>query len=166
MPARNHTYDAERGNVGLDELLELNYEEPRMTPLEWMMSGDTGTSSKTILSVMEGIQIERPDVPHDPADFGRCHRLLEAFPVYRYRMNEVAEKYPAWVGLVREWDKLTDMYVASKASGQWEAPSLYDAMQLLIDEGRIADGWTRTGPGSWSRGENRSVSIGKERIEF
>lgn len=140
-----------------------------MTPLEWMMAGKTGTSSKTILHVMEGTPPPNcgPDVPYDPADFGRCHGLLEAIPAYRARLHEVAEKYPAWVGLVREWDKLTAMYVASKASGKWEAPSLYDAMQPLIDEGRIADGWVKTGPGSWERGTRRSVRMGANaRVEF
>lgn len=131
-----------------------------MTPLEWMMAGDTGTSSKTILSVMEGIQIERPDVPYDPADFGRCHRLLEAFPSYRARLGEVAAMYPAWVGLVREWDALTEMYCVARNTGAERADGLYERMQSLIDEGRRADGWTESAPGCWSRGERRSVQIG------
>lgn len=139
-----------------------------MTPLEWMMAGKTGVSSKTILHVMEGTPPPSmgPDTPHDPADFGRCHGLLEAIPEYRARLGEVAEKYPAWVGLVREWNKLTAMYVESKASGNWESPSLYDAMQPLIDEGRIADGWTRTGCG-WSRDAKKIIRMGdRASIEF
>jgi hypothetical protein len=138
-----------------------------MTPLEWMMGDDTGTSSKTIMHVMEGTPPPRSaDVPSDPSDFGRCHRLLEAFPAYRARLHEVAEKYPEWVGLVREWDKLTAMYVKSKASGNWKSPSMYDAMQVLIDEGRIAAGWVNTSPGCWSRGASKSVKFGDARIEF
>ena len=139
-----------------------------MTPLEWMMAGKTGVSSKTILHVMEGTPPPRfgASVPCDPSDFGRCHGLLEAIPAYRARLHEVAEKYPEWVGLVREWSKLTDMYAASTASGNWKASSMYDAMQVLIDEGRIAAGWVKTSPGCWSRGESKSVKFGDARIEF
>ena len=132
-----------------------------MTPLEWMMSGDTGISSTTIMHVMEGTRApDWVDVPHDPADFGRCYRLLEAFPQYAARLPEVAEKYPAWVGLVREWAALTEMYCVARNTGAEHARDLYQRMQELIDEGRRADGWTENAPGCWSRGERRSVQIG------
>lgn len=139
-----------------------------MTPLEWMMAGDTGTSSKTILSVMEGTPPPSyADVPHDPSDFGRCHRLLEAFPHYRGRLGEVAEKYPAWTALVREWDNLTALYVETLKGGDKRSTRLYDAMRPLIDEGRRADGWTETHPGCWQRGDSRSVRFGANaRVEF
>lgn len=115
-----------------------------ITPLDWMMSGDTGVSSKTIMHVMEGCKPPGfgADVPHDWADFGRCHRLLEAFPSYRERLHEMAGHYPMWGPLVREWGRLTEMYL-NKDEG------LYEAMRALIDEGRLAAGWTKTGPGSW-----------------
>lgn len=115
-----------------------------ITPLDWMMSGETGVSSKTIMHVMEGCKPPRfgADVPHDWADFGRCHRLLEAFPSYRERLHEMAFHYPMWGPLVREWGRLTEMYL-NKEEG------LYEAMRALIEEGRLAAGWTKTGPGSW-----------------
>lgn len=118
-----------------------------MTPIEWLIAGKTGKSSETILHVLEGTPPPRfgPSVPHDPADFGRCQNLLEEFPVYRSRLQEVADRYPAWVGLVRDWGKLTALFEERRDS------DLYDAMQRLIDEGRIADGWVKTGPLSWSR---------------
>ena len=132
-----------------------------MTPLEWMMAGDIGVSSKTILHVMERTPPPgHVDVPYDPGDFGRCHRLLEAFPSYRARLGEVAAMYPAWVGLVREWDALTEMYCVARNTGAERADGLYERMQSLIDEGRRADGWTENAPGCWSRGERRSVQIG------
>lgn len=134
-----------------------------MTPLEWLMAGNTGISSKTILHVMEGTSPPSfgVDVPYDPADFGRCHELLEAIPAYRQRLGEVARKYPAWIGLVREWDQLTAMYLEAKASGKRDAPALYDAMQALIDEGRMADGWIQTGRGCWTRGDGSAVQVGE-----
>jgi hypothetical protein len=117
-----------------------------MEPMDWIMGDDTGTSSKVIFSVMMGT---RPpsfaDVPLDPDDFGRCFRLLCHFPIWRYRLDEVVERFPAWVGLVREWDKLTELYRAKKNH------ELYDLMQTLRDEGMLADGWTQRGKGSWSK---------------
>ena len=83
-----------------------------MTPIEWLLGDDTGTSSQTILAVMTGSKIECVDVPLDRADFGRCHRLLVHFPEWRARLPEVANRYPEWAPLVRDWDALTALYLA------------------------------------------------------
>lgn len=119
-----------------------------MTPLEWSMGRHTGISSLTIMHVMEDTPTIDVGVPRDPADFGRCHRLLQAFPGYRKRMHEVADKYPRWIGLVREWDNLTAMFEAHQND------LLYDTMAVLIDEGLAADGWVRTKPGIWIKGQH------------
>ena len=127
-----------------------------MNQLDWLMSDDTGVSSKTIMHVMEGCAPPSfgVDVPHDRSDFGRCHRLLEAFPSYRDRMREVADRYPMWGPLVREWGRLTQLFLSRDAS-------LYPAMRELIDEGRIAAGWTKTGPGSWQGPQKQQeITIG------
>lgn len=98
------------------------------------MSGDTGTSSKTIAHVMLGVRAPRygPDVPYDPGDFGRCYRLLKLFPLWELRLPEVAEAYPAWSGLVREWSRLSALYEEELPSGK--APRLYARMQELRKE--------------------------------
>ncbi len=127
-----------------------------MTPLDWMMAGDTGVSSKTIMHVMEGTKPPSfgADVPYDSSDFGRCHRLLEAFPSYRVRLAEMVHHYKEWGPLVREWDRLTALYL-SKDDG------MYEAMRELIEEGRIAAGWKKTGPGSWQGPKKQQeISIG------
>lgn len=121
-----------------------------MTPIDWLMSDDTGTSSKTICAVITGSSMNYPDVPHDPSDFGRCHRLLSLFPEWRPRLHEVAEKYPMWGPMVAAWDELTALYREESEDGAKAAPKLYARMRELIDEGRIAAGWKQTGPGSWS----------------
>ena len=90
-------------------------------------------------------------VPRDRGDFGRCHRLLQAFPHYRERLPEVAAKYPMWVGLVREWDNLTGMFEAGKTT------SLHNAIEDLVVEGRIADGQVPyRSPGCWVNKEGRA----------
>lgn len=89
----------------------------------------------------------RPDIPYDPGDFGRCYRLLQHFPEWHTRLPEVAAKYPVWGPMVKAWDELTALYEEEKQSGK--APKLYKRMKELIEAGRLAAGWKKTGPCSW-----------------
>ena len=119
-----------------------------MTPEEWIIGGDTGVSSKTIWAVMMGVVPDNPapftfSVPLDPSDFGRCFRLLEQIPEWRDRLNEVAETFPEWGPMVREWAKMTHLYRRSI--------ELYDLMQDLKHEGMRNTGWVEVGPGSWKK---------------
>jgi len=125
-----------------------------MTPNEWIVGDDTGISSKTIWAVMMNSVPENPnpyrfDVPKDPSDFGRCYRLLIWFPEWRERLGEVAEKFPAWGPLVRKWDRMTELYLRDLKTGK--SSELYDLMRVLVDEGRLEDGWKKTGPCSWEK---------------
>lgn len=119
----------------------------------WILGYNVGTSSKTIWAVMMGAVAGREpwhqfDVPHDPDDFSRCYMLLVFLSEWRDRLPEVATIFPKWVGFVREWNKLTQMYVELN-EGNWS--EMHDFMRLLEDEGLLADGWLKTGPGSWKR---------------
>ena len=79
--------------------------------IEWLMSDDTGTSSKLIFRVMVGI--ERRVLcfsPSDGDDFGRCYRLLKVFPEWKSRLTEVSEQFPNWKNLVEKWDELEKAY--------------------------------------------------------
>jgi hypothetical protein len=107
------------------------HQKPAKTPDEWAGSRDVGVSSATIWSVMTGrpsFYSDNYDAPYDPDDFGRCYRLLKLFPDWRKRMPEVAAKYPIWKGLVREWDRLTEMFENPKGR------ELYDLIQKLRKE--------------------------------
>lgn len=95
----------------------------------WLKNGDTGTSSLTIWRTLMGETPEDADVPHDPADFGRCYRLLKVMPSWRARLPEVAAKYPAWKRLVEAWDELTALFDEEAPSGT--CPKLYARMQAL-----------------------------------
>ncbi|HMI93818.1 MAG TPA: hypothetical protein VK509_20735 [Polyangiales bacterium] len=110
----------------------LGRDEPSPEDI-WLAGGDTGRSSKTIWKVMTGGAVGSPDwrpgIPLDPADFGRCHRLLEQFPAWRARLPEVAAKHPEWTRLVEAWDELSALYVEEYPTGR--APKLYARMQEL-----------------------------------
>ncbi len=95
----------------------------------WLDNGDTGISSKTIWGALMKSSFDYEDVPHDPADFGRCYRLLKVMPEWRARLPEVAALHPEWKPFVDAWDELTTLYEAELPNGT--APKLYQRMQEL-----------------------------------
>lgn len=140
-----------------------------MTPIDWLLSCDTGVSSKTICAVMTGSKIVGsfgPDVPHDPSDFGRCYRLLALFPEWLERLPEVAEQFPMWGPMVEAWGELTALYEEETKNASGNAPKLYKRMQELIDDGRIAAGWTKTGPGRWQGPKTSVIDLGGASLRF
>ena len=108
----------------------------------WLRGPDTGIASRAIVDAIVGhgavydapAREMRRDPPSDPADFGRCHRLLTRFPELRPRLGEVAENHPAWAPFVREWDRMTALYEREEPTGS--APELFALMQALAKEGR------------------------------
>lgn len=130
---------------------EARRKEAALSPETWITGPDTGVSSMTIWSVMTGQPMPDrscgPNVPHDPDDFGRCYRLLQAFPSWRERLPEVAARYPKWGPMVREWDRMTALYEEELATGA--PPKLYDLMHQLEGEGFVAMGCEK--PTGWDR---------------
>lgn len=132
-----------------------------MTPMDWILGGDTGVSSKTIFAVMVGRRMDGallPNVPFDADDFGRCYRLLKAFPEWRERLPEVAERHPEWSALVGAWAELEAMYEGFCAQDGGYRWSQFDNLAIeamgrrirsLVDEGRLAAGWERVGDCGW-----------------
>lgn len=103
------------------------------TPEAWWSGPDTGTSSKTMWCVMMHVSFSRlapcgPSDPMDPADFGRCYRLLKLFPEWRVRIGEMA-MVDGWRGLAGAWGELEALYEEELPSG--EAPKLYRRMKEL-----------------------------------
>jgi hypothetical protein len=99
----------------------------------WIAGDDTGTSSKTIWAVMMGVadpECNRYDVPYDPADFGRCVRLLNRVPEWRGRLGEVAAIFPRWQPLVDAWEELETLYEEEFPTGK--APRLYERIQGMV----------------------------------
>lgn len=132
----------------------------------WIVGHDTGTSSKTIWSVMQGVEPDYASPPSDPSDFGRCYRLLKLIPEWRPMLGAVAGKYPEWTALVAAWDELTALYEDELVNGERNkhgermATKTYERMKVLIDEGRVAAGWKKTGPGSWEGPRQRVTKVG------
>lgn len=113
--------------------------------LEWLMSDDTGMSSQTIFSVMTRTKSRLPyGTPLDADDFGRCHRLLNKFPEWRERLNEVALLLPEWGPLVREWSRLTELYLKGAERDEDWNEEFYAVIAPLITESRKARDFYRT----------------------
>jgi len=110
---------------------------------EWIWGNDTGLSSRYLVEQLTGHRAltdgwqRHVQYPHDPADFGRCERLLRRFPVLRLRMGELT--HPVWVAFVAHWDEIVQTIEAEvprafedrRAEGR--APRGYALMRSVID---------------------------------
>jgi len=111
------------------------YKEPLTnTPQKWLRGRDTGISSCTIYAVMMNQSMDDYNIPHDPDDFGRCYRLLQLFPEWTKRLDEVASRFPIWRPFVREWDKLTEMFATGFDATGSDGGVMYRFMQQLEKE--------------------------------
>lgn len=102
--------------------------------LAWMLGGDTGVSSETIVRVAAGIEPgedDNFDAPYDPSDFGRCYRLLRKFPELNKKLPLVAKKCKAFAPLVANWDELVALWEEESNNGTGRAPKLYARMKEL-----------------------------------
>ena len=114
---------------------EQTYEEPKIDmsrelldrAYQWVAIGETGLSSKTmwnrLMSVERGYPIHHP---HDPDDFSRCYKLLEAIPEWKSQISKLKTLSPVWDRLVDNWNELTDMFEKKDSS-------MYKFMRKLID---------------------------------
>lgn len=117
--------------------------------MAWLMGTDTGSSSVAMFAALAPEERDAKAAEHrmesrdgwgsypvDPADLGRCIRLLDKFPEWRNRLRDVAERYediPAWPALIEHWDELEVAYHEELKKGQ-RAPKCYDLMQKVIDD--------------------------------
>lgn len=112
---------------------------PISPELQKWFATDAGTSSMTIASVLVPDLRQaalarlngRPDIPHDPDDFGRCYRLLKLVPGGAERMGEVVKEHPAWVGMAAAWPELTALYELEVPNHRGAAPKLYARMKQI-----------------------------------
>jgi hypothetical protein len=97
---------------------------------EWLLSGDTGLSSEAIMAWMLGAREGRFRHPHDPADLGRCLRLLDRIPEWRARLGEMAAASPQWSALVGVWAELEGLYREEEPTGN--APRCFRRMREVL----------------------------------
>ena len=106
------------------------------TPDEWIRGPDTGTSSATIWRALSGRVVplghwtQDGGVPHDPADFGRCWRLLKRIAGWRERLPEVAVKFPEWAPFVEAWPEMEALWEEEYQTG--ECPKLLALMRNIF----------------------------------
>lgn len=102
----------------------------------WLASGERGTSSETMFTVMTGIDALkgwRKDHPYDPDDFRRCRLLLEQVPELAPMLPKMAGVSPQWTELVRIWDELCttmDEEAPDWRDGRnWSCPKTYNLIK-------------------------------------
>jgi len=109
--------------------------------LDWIVGNDTGSSSKALWAFMMGRKTDG-SYPHDPADLGRCLRLLELVPEWKVRIPEMASVSPYWAALVSRWLELAST-MAEEAGPQFNnrvnATKTYALMKVILDPIEKAD---------------------------
>lgn len=116
--------------------------KPLMGLRAWLASDDTGLSSKYMAHVLappaglgatprDWDKFDANPHPHDPDDFGRCVRLLDAVPELRTHLPNLtgAEHGPVWNAIAAEWDALEAWYREDLASGK--SDRLYERLKAL-----------------------------------
>lgn len=85
---------------------------------EWLVSCDTGISSKTMAAIALGGEKGRFNAPYDPSDFGRCYRLVQKVPAIRNAFDRIGELEPCFAGILLNWDELCSLYERDLHTGQ------------------------------------------------
>ena len=124
------------------EVAARNSEDPE---LQWLRGTETGSSSRTIFSVLCRPDLRhaavagdfRPDIPYDPDDFGRCYRLVKLFK-WQDRLPEVAKVHSRWAPYVGRWDELASLFQEANkkqpaADQKTKYQALYEAIQACRD---------------------------------
>jgi len=107
--------------------------------VNWLASGARGASSNTLFTRLTGVSADnnKPAYPYDPADFGRCRRLLEACPELLPSLHKVRDVCPEWAAIVDHWDKLCTLMDAEAPNwrtGGGQARQTYELMKTIFKE--------------------------------
>lgn len=110
--------------------------------LGWLANGRRGISSNSIVQHLTGIPALRDwhiDIPHDPDDLDRCLQLLDAVPLLRPLMPQMATASPLWAALIERWDEIEASHL-EEVGLRWtkaeRAPKTYALMRSVIDQAR------------------------------
>ena len=100
--------------------------------VNWLTGSETGVSSKNMVRVFVGLDHDKSvfgGYPHDPSDFGRCYKLLQAVPEVKGAFSELAKRSDVWARLIANWDELERLYLRDVETGQ--STEMYDLMKSL-----------------------------------
>lgn len=95
----------------------------------WLASDDTGASSLYMASVLTGQFIAENHYPRDPADFGRCLRLVEAVPELESKIRDMSQHGDKWAVVAAHWHEWAEVYRAD------DGQRLYRLMRLCYEGG-------------------------------
>lgn len=117
-----------------------------MTLLEWIVTGEVGTSSKTMWSAITGAVSGGDkgfyfDVPYDEDDFSRCYKLYKSCNLTKEDLQKVSTVFSWWKPFIDNWDMLCELYEKDKP--------MYEYVQGLEKESNILAGWLEISPGHW-----------------
>ena len=111
-------------NVGFQEYKHGNHQAPvslEAKIAKWLLTGDTGSSSKTMASIAIGVDYENANIPRDIGDLGRCYQLVKAAPEIIHRilmLNSSEVSYKRFLPFIWQWGHLSKMYETYLAQGK------------------------------------------------
>lgn len=77
----------------------------------WLLGGDTGASSKSMLAIAIGYPMEYLSLPRDGGDFGRCYRLIKRFPELMENIRDnLSGLDQEWKNFIKAWDEISEQY--------------------------------------------------------
>ena len=96
----------------------------------WLTYGNRGESSESIFRHFSpGLQNYSFNHPLDPSDFKRCYDLLELFPEWKAKINELEIMSETWRNIIQNWDKLTELLEQAVKTGN--SNEMFDFMKKL-----------------------------------
>lgn len=78
--------------------------------LDWLLTGEVGLSSKAMACAMFG-DGSLKHYPHDPDDFNRCLKFLNAIEGSRTQMYKLSYLSDEWKMLVKRWDEIEQCFL-------------------------------------------------------
>lgn len=101
--------------------------------IQWLCSGESGLSSKTMVCIHTGNEMDRHwgfQAPSDVADYRRCWLLVEVVPEIRNSFPLIAERCPAFKGVIENWDAISAAY--ERERGKDRCPETYRLLKLAL----------------------------------
>ena len=95
-------------------MTELEFKKMSANIGNWLLSDNTGLSSKLMAAIALGADIPKySNHPLDAGDFNRCKILLDYAPEVRYRFDDIAACSDKWALIIENWDRFVKTLVNS-----------------------------------------------------